>query len=216
MSAVDTLIALAVGARPDGDDLLGSCRCEWQGEEIYGEEALVEMFRAAPMMLDGAVRIETPMGLALFTDDAALIADLYDGHIGRLWRLSAGDYAIREPAVSVAFDPDLAQARLDVHFAASDHPELPSALHQRVIEAGRRWVRDGGAGEAIPAHRMRAFVLRAFAAGDRATILFAVHRLGGGMVREAGFDYVAMCFDGPGEPHVIAAPHAARAWQPRL
>lgn len=216
MSAADTLIALAAGARPDGDTLLGACRCEWQSEEIYGEEAIVEMFRIAPMALDGATVVETPMGLALFADRTALIADLYDGHIGRLWRLSTGDPAIREPAVSVAFDPDLSQSRLDVHFAPADHPELPPAFHERVVDAGRRWVRSGGIGGNGPAHRVRAFTLRAFADGDRAAVLFAVHRLGGGAVREAAFDYVAMYFEGVGEPHVVAPPCAPRGWQSRL
>ena len=216
MSAAKALIALAAGERPSHDRLLHACRCEWLGNEFFGEEAIVEMFAAAPLDMAEATAVETPMGLALFAGQSALIADLYDERIGRLWRLSPGTAALAEPSVAVAFDPDLVQARLDVHLAPGDHPELSQSMRERAEAAGRTLIRNPSAAGGIVAHRLRAFALRAFGSGERAAVLFALYQLGGGDVRSAVFRRAAILLDGEGDPLVIEDSPPIPTWRPRL
>ncbi len=209
MSVAAHLRALAEGRRPADDGLLGACRLEWRGAEAYGEEAILELFRAAPFAPEGAKLVETACSAAWIGADAALVADVYDGRIGRLWRIGMGDAPEPEPAVSVAFDPDLRQQRGDVLLRAEDHPELARDQVERLIEAGRALT---AAHDGPPLHRARAWAVRAFTAGDDTAALFAVHRLTGGPTRGGGFGYAAVLLGGP----VIAEREPDRPWTPRL
>ena len=165
MSARDAMVALAAGDREAvrrADRLLGSCRLMWAGAEAFGEEAVLELFRASPLDLADATLVETGRSAALVGDDAALVADLYEGRIGRLWRIGSGEPPEAEPFVAVAFDPDLRQERGHVHFRAEDHPDLPGDGREALLAAGRTLIDVPGA------HRARAFAARAFGEGGRA------------------------------------------------
>ena len=134
---------------------------------------------------------------------------MYDGRIGRLWRIGDGAASDPEPGVSVAFDTDLRQARGDVLLRAEDHLELAADAVPRITVAGEALVL---AGAPQPLHRARAFAVRAFTGASGTAALFAVHRLTGGATRGGGFGYAAVVVDGP-----AVADHAPeRPWTPRL
>ncbi|WP_425228912.1 hypothetical protein [Sphingomonas sp.] len=211
MSVAAHFHALAAGRRPADDGLLGNTLLEWGAGEAYGEEAILELFRAAPFAPgDGAVLIESARSVAWVGADAALVADLYDGRIGRLWRLGPGAPPAAEPAVAVAFDPDLQQQRGEVYARADDHPDLAATAIPQVLAVGEALIALLG-----PAHRARAFLTRAFSA-DRCTVaLFAIHHLSAGAVRTAGYDHALALIDG--ETVRLIGERAARApWTPRL
>jgi hypothetical protein len=214
MTALDTLKALAAGERPPGG-LLHSCRFEGFGGEAYGEEAIVERFRAAEFDLpDDAVAFQADGHAAIFAGDCALFADVAEGGISRLWVLSDDEVAKPEPGVSVVFDPDLSQARGDFLFAASDHPALDAGGAAKVEALGASIARDD------PGYRTRAFAIRAFGEAARGAALFAVHRLQGDDTRTSGFACAAVCWgetgtmvvrDRAGEDAIARA-----AWTPRI
>lgn len=208
MSAADALFALAAGRLP-GDRLLGACRLQWAGVELFGEEALLELFGTTPLDLEGATIVESDTGAALVGAEVALVTDLYAGRIGRLWRLGAGDVPEAEPFVAVAFDPDLRQQRGHVYFRREDHPALPADVRDAVLAAGRALVDLPGT------HRARAFAIRAFADGERAVALFAVHQLSGGTVREADFGHAVALIE-PGGTRLVRDQRRPRAWTTRL
>ncbi|WP_185965066.1 hypothetical protein [Glacieibacterium frigidum] len=185
MSAA-ALGALVGGAR---DALvLGACRLESGGVDAFGSEAVIDAFRRAPLSLDGATLIESARGAALLTESEAVFADLYGDQIGRLWRVGQADPGTPEPAVAVAFDPDLAQARASVLFAASDHPGLAPDGVPRVEAASRSIIDD-------PAQfRARAFVVRAFGDAQSGAALYAVHGLAAGVVRTPSLIMAAACW----------------------
>lgn len=170
--------------------VLGACRLESGGVDVFGSEAVIDAFRRAPLALDGAVLVDSAQGAALFAGGEAVFADLYGAHIGRLWRVGQAGPGTPEPAVGVAFDPDLAQARAAVLFAASDHPGLAADAAARVAAAGRTIIDD-------PAQfRARAFVVRAFGDARSGAALFAVHALAAQFVRTASLTMAAACWDG--------------------
>ncbi|WP_426169614.1 hypothetical protein [Sandarakinorhabdus sp. DWP1-3-1] len=184
MTDIATLRALAAGQAADG--LLHMCRLAAFGVELYGVPAILEGFRAAPLQLaadcDG---IELPGHLAIVDGDRALIADVGEGGIARMWRLGPGLPGAAEPRIDVAFDPALTQAGSGLAFAASDHPALAPAGVARVLAIG------DGIPQAFPDGRSHVFVVRAFGDDAHGAALFAVHRLGPGPVRSAGFVHVA-------------------------
>ncbi len=218
MSVADSLKRLARGWRPADDRLLGTCRLAAGGVELVGEEAIVAYFRAHPLALGSDACIVTAaQSLAIFDRDggAALIADLYDGHIGRLWRIGAPP-APAAPFVAVAFDPDLKQARGDLALEPGDHPELASGWQAPLAAAATALARDWR-GDGPPPHRVRAFVLRAWSDDDSAAALLALATWGGGAVRDIGFDYAALRLGGDGRATVVREPPAADpVWSPRL
>lgn len=208
MSVFCHFAALATGGRPSHFGLLGNCRLEWCSGEAYGEEAILELFRLSPFDPgQDAVLIQTDASAAWIGCDGALVADLYDGRIGRLWRVGDGSSPEPEPEVSVAFDPDLRQQRGDILMRADDHPELTDVIG--VVAAGKKLLT---AASSQPLHRARAFAVRAFTGEKGTAALFAVHRLTGGATRSGGFAFAAAIVGG-----LFVADHAPkRPWTPRL
>ena len=196
MSAADELRDLLAGRAPAGG-LLQTLRLEAAGAEFYGEEAVLERGRAAPLDLSDPTEVRGVSQLALFAGDVAAIADVYDERIGRAWVLSPGESAEPEPAVAVAFDTDLHQQRGAVMWDAADHPNAAPALLDRLAAVGEslldRITRDGSA------YRVRAFLVRAFGSAERGVGLFALHRLGPGPERASGWSYAAVLVDPAGD-----------------
>ena len=193
--------------------LLGNCKLEWGGSEIYGEEAIAELFRAYPMAADDEdLLVASSHHAALFSGQSVLFADLYDNRIGRLWRLGPGSPPASEQAVSVAFDPDLRQQRGGVYVRKADHAFV-EAGHLAVLEhAGEALL---AASSETPQHRARAFMVRAFSDGERAAALYAVHRLSGGEVRSSSFSYAAVAVCGS-ECKTIFDQCRDMCWTPRI
>jgi hypothetical protein len=212
MSAVDTLRALAGGQRP-ASGLLHTCRFDGLGQEIYGEEAILARLGLEPFNLDDdALIFEEAAHIAVLSGQRAFVADLYDGSIARLWLLGPDSRGGDEAQVSVAFDPDLAQVRGDVFFAASDHPTLAPDAADRVLVAGR------GIVAAASGQRTRAFAIRAFGDASTGAALFAIYRLHPEGHATAGF-VNAVAFWRAGQTHIVRdlggeAMVAARAWTP--
>ena len=213
MSVVETFSALCSGHRPDDDGLLGNARMEWGGGEAYGEEAILESFRANPIDSSRGVLVESETLAAWVGADAALIVDLYEGRIGRLWRLGAGSPPPAEPGVAVAFDTDLRQARGDVFFVGADHPALADRAQEAVLAAGQALLAED---YVPPLHRARAFVVRAFSRGEDAVALYAVHRLTAEVPRRAGFGYALAHVGSAAAPRLIVDPWTPTDWTPRL
>ncbi|WP_195908663.1 hypothetical protein [Novosphingobium sp. Gsoil 351] len=214
MTVSEHFAALADGRRPEQDGLLGNARCEWQGVEFLGEEAILAQFARQRFDCQGiAFHVETASGAAWIGTDAALFADLYDGRIGRLWRLGAGHPGKLERAVSVAFDPDLRQDRGEVAFRAEDHPELvtesAAALRSAASAALQTLARDG-------ALRVRGFVTRAFGNGTAAAALVAVYVLSDDAPRRLLRGYAAIGVAPGQEPAIVIDLPPSGAWTPRL
>lgn len=194
MNALTALSNIAAGKRPHGE-LLPACRLEAFGIELYGEEAIVQSFRQAPLEISaGAQVIRVPGHIAVFDGEAALFADLYGEDIARIWRLGPGQPAPAEPAVGVPFDPDLWQERRELAWRREDHPQLSDAggdaVHAIGCNLARHWEPGSGPGD----YRVRPFLLRAFDGGEQGAALFAVYRLGPSAQRSAGFSLVAASF----------------------
>lgn len=210
--ATDTLRTLACGERPSGG-LLHTCRFDGLGHETYGEEAIVARMAIEPFPIDDdALIFEDATHIAVLSGQRAMFADLSGGNIARLWLLGPDGFGGVEAQVSVVFDPDLAQARGDVFFAASDHPALAADAAARVLAAGREIV------AAADGPRTRAFAIRAFGNAEGGAALFAVYRLHPDGDATAGFVNAA-AFWGAEETYVVRdaggeATLAARAWTP--
>ena len=214
MSAIDHLRALGRGETPADDGLLGNARCGWGRAELVGEESILAAFSAGPFAERDAVAVETAQGAALVGQDDALIADLYDGRIGRLWRVGKGVSLPHEPAIDIAFDPDMHQQRGDVLFRAGDHPELGPADADRVLEAARVHV---GQLRRSGALRVRSFVVRAFGIEGASAALLAVHTMGNETNRTAGFSYAILAVTPPdGTARVVSDRGRPRPWSPRF
>lgn len=214
MSALDHLRAVGRGETPADDGLLGNARCAWGRGELLGEESILAAFCARPFGEKDAVAIETGQGAALVGLEDALIADVHDGRIGRLWRVGKGVSLPHEPAIDVAFDPDMRQLRGDVLFRAEDHPELSSADAGRVLDAARTHVRELRRGGAL---RARAFVVRAFSDASATAALLAVHTMGNEASRTAGFAYAILSLAAQGAgAHVVSDQARPRPWSPRF
>lgn len=180
MSAADALAALAAGQKPAEEALLHNCLFEGWGGQAFGEEAILETFRAAPQTATEWDPIEGKSGAAQFGDGVALFADTVDGRLIRVWRLGPGFSVAGERSVFVPFDPDLAQARGNVIIAGATGAE-----HKLVEVAARDVLKDRGG------YRLRAFALRVLRRGADAAVLFAIYRLGEGPERQCGFSYAA-------------------------
>ncbi len=214
MSAVDHLRAIARGAAAPDDGLLGNARCGWGKSELIGEESILAAFCADPFVGDDALAVETDASAAIIGKDDALIADVYDGRIGRLWRVGRGLASPDEPAVHVAFDPDMRQLRGDVHFRAEDHPELDASGAERLLAAARSHVDQVRRAGAL---RARAFVVRAFGDGERGAGLLSVYAMSNASARSVGFSHAVVGFaPGVGDAVVVAEHSPPQAWTPRF
>lgn len=101
---------LAAGQPAAAAHLLQTCRLEGAGLAAYGRAAALE--QVAALGLDLAEAVSGPRFAAGFTADGqgALLADLHDGRVGRLWLLAAGAPSTPAPLrVDVPADPDLSQ-----------------------------------------------------------------------------------------------------------
>ncbi len=215
----DMLRSIAAG-NPVPNGLLHSIRLEAFGVEFYGEEAVTDCFRRAPIIFgDATVIVESVGHIGIFDGETALIADVQDGNVTRIWRLCTGEGRVGEPAVSVASDPDLAQARGEIFFCASDHPALATDAADALLSAAREAVRGGNRLDAQP-YRARVFTIRAFGSAAEGAALFAVYRLVGDPFRHSGFATVVahwksgthrLVRDRAGEASV-----ALRPWTPRI
>ena len=182
MSIFDTIAATTVGNTKGR--VLEACRLEVGGFDAFGIEAIGDAFRRDPIQFDEARTIWDLMHFAAIADNQALFADLYDGNIGRIWRVGRSAPHEPEPFVLVPFGPDLGQAGGDVAFAPADHPALAKDAHIRVRDAGQAIL------DADPAAwRSRVFCIRAFGTANRGAALFALYRMNSGRVRAAGFGY---------------------------
>ena len=219
MSAVNALRSIARGERPHGE-LLPPCRLEAWGAEFFSEEAIVQCFRNAPFAVaDGAAVVEAKDHLAIFNSETALIADVFGGNIGRLWRLGPGEPVAAEPAIGVQFDTDLMQARGDLAARREDHPALADEAFMAVEAAGRAIARDWIPEDGKPPFRTRSFLIRAFTGGSNSVALFAVYRLGAEATRSVGFSHAAAFIDGDGNATIVRdrageAAVEARPWTP--
>jgi hypothetical protein len=214
MSALDHLRSIARGERPADDALLGNARCAWGRGEVIGEEAILAAFCSTPFALDeGLLAVETTSGAALVGVDDALIADLYDSRIGRLWRVGLDVELPAEQAVDVPFDADMRHERGDVSFRLEDHPGLDADGARRVLAAARAYVdrvrRRGGL-------RLRAFVVRAFATPDAGVALLALFTLSNENIRSASFSYAILGVGEGAEPLSVGELSQPSDWTPRL
>ena len=182
MSVLDTITAIGAG-RPT-ERLLGNCRLAVGGYDAFGLEAIGNAFRCDPLAVDPGATTADERHFALVAEGQGLFADLYDGNVGRLWRVGRPAPHPPEPFVAVAFDPDLRQKRGDVAFEARDHSGLADDAHGRVREAGLALLdRDP------TAWRSRAFCIRAFGTRVEGAALFAVYRMSGGVARTNAFGF---------------------------
>jgi hypothetical protein len=203
---------------------LPPCRLEAFGSEVFGEEAIVQAFRCCPFVeAQGLVAIATGRHLALFGPDTALIADVYDDNIARIWRLGPGNPVDSEPALGVPFDADLRQSRGDLAFRKEDLPALTPAALPVLEEIGRALSRQWDPAGGSSPYRARSFLIRAFSQNGRSVGLFALHTVGGGPVRTLGFTYVAVLVENDDASTAIIirdrAGEAARdmkVWRPRV
>lgn len=215
MSALAHLRDVARGIQPKDDGLLGNTRFAWGRTEVVGEEAVVAAFATRPFNLDGELlEIETPQGAALISRSEALVADLYDGRIGRLWRVGEESAGAAEPRVDVAFDPDLRQERGNLEFRPEDHPDLGVGAATPLLDAGRQLTEQLRSEGKL---RVRAFFIRAFGDAGGSAALLAVHALGNETSRTAGFSYAVLGSPGSGlDPWVVREQPEPRDWTPRL
>lgn len=213
MSALDHLSAVGRGDTPADDGLLGNARCGWGRGELIGLESILAAFCANPFAGDGALAVETPQGAALIGEHDAMIADVYDGRAGRMWRVGRGVDFPSEPAIDIAFDPDMRQQRGDVFFRAEDHPDLDAAGSERVLAAARDHVdevrRAGGL-------RVRAFVVRAFGNAEASAALLAIFTMGNETSRSASYGYAIVGIGADGNARVVGEHSSPREWSPRF
>jgi hypothetical protein len=182
---------------------------------LLSEEAILAAFAARPLDLDGELlSVETPLGAALIGEGLAIVADLYAGRIGRLWRVGDGIAQPPEPAIDVAFDPDMRQERGNLSFRAEDHPSLDPVAAERLLAAGRDLIEQMRSDGKL---RVRGFVLRAFGDEQASAALVSLFTLGNETRRSASFSYAVIAL-GPDVDDVrtIVDHPQPRDWNPRL
>lgn len=213
MSAIDNLRSIGRGDTPADDGLLGNARCAWERGEVLGEESILAAFCAKPFADGDAIAVETAQGAGLIVEDDALIADVYNGRIGRLWRVGRGVAFPQEPAIDVAFDPDMRQQRGGVMFRAEDHPELSAAQAERLLAAVTAHIEQVRKTGAL---RVRAFVVRAFGTNETIAALLAIHTMGNETSRTASFSHAIVGIASDGAARIVSEQSRARPWSPRF
>jgi hypothetical protein len=142
------------------------------------------------------------------------VADLYEGRIGRMWRVGGHQEASPEQAIDVAFDADMSQQRGDLSFRSEDHPDLDPAASERLLVAGRSLIeqvrREGKL-------RVRGFVVRAFGSPQASAALLSLFTLGNETQRSASFSYAVIGL-GPTDDDVtyVRDLNQPRTWSPRF
>lgn len=151
-----------------GPPVLQTCRFEGLGGRLYGREAIGDALAALRPTLSAALLDVQTDRLGLWMDGPhAVIADLNDGHVGRLWLLSARSSLEAGPRVDVPFDADLAQAIWRPSLDPRDNPGLEPGDTHRLTEAVADWPFDDLA-------RPRPVVLRAASVGKIVVALVRV------------------------------------------
>lgn len=215
MIGLKNLRALAQGNPPSGDGLLGNARCASGRDNFVGQESILASFSKRPFNLEGELfSVETPQGAALIGENRALVVDLYEGRIGRLWRVGEKTAQPSEQAIDVAFDPSLSQEHDDLAFRAEDHLNLDPVAAERLLAAGRDLI-DQMRNEGML--RVRGFVVRAFGTPQASAALLSLFTLDNETRRSASFSYAAI---GAGprtdEVHTVYDPPQPRDWTPRF
>ena len=215
MNAMTHLETLARGQRPENAGLLGTAKMTWSRLDRLSEEDILANFAAHPFDIDqDAQRILVPSGAAIVCDDRALIADLYDGRIGRLWRVGDKSNPPAEAAVHVAFDADMRQERGEVlRFRQEDHPDLPDSAVSGLLEACHVLIEKRRSAGAL---RVRGFIVRAFGTIEESVALLALFSLDDAQQRSATFDYAVVARTSSGDTKIVEDPEQPGMWTPRL
>ena len=214
MTGLTHLRAIAQGRRPDEDGLLTNSRFACGRSEMSGTEAILAEFAERPFSLEGELlAVETPQNAALVSEHGALVADLYRGRIGRLWRIGDTGGPSGEPAIDVAFDADMSQKRGDVSFRAEDHLSLDPEAAERLLAESRDLVEQLRLEGRL---RVRGFIVRAF--GDRSgcAALIALFTLGNETQRRAAFSHAVVAIGPEGKTRMIPDKTEPRDWTPRF
>lgn len=215
MSGLTHLEKLAEGSRPADAGLLGTAKLSWSRVDRMSEEDIISSFAAHPFAIDeGSLLVETAQGAAIIGSDAALLADLYNGRIGRLWRVGDEIEYPEEPVLSVAFDTDMEQGRhTSIRYRWEDHPELPKKWHKRLIGECEAMIDARRRSNAL---RARGFIVRAFGRERTAAALLSVFVLSGDGERSASSSYCVIGIDESGESRIVNARGQTGRWTPRL
>ena len=226
--ALESLRSVAAGLPGSERELLHTCRLEAFGGESIGYRSVGETLRRAPLVIAaqphclGTAATLAVLDAATSGEATAFFADLYDGRIGRLWRIGPrnGLRLPRDPAISVPFDPLLSQLAPSVAIDEREFPELDKDALPAVRELVAGYCDNGF--EATPDRSVRrtAFVVRAVSQDDNSALLLAVHELATGPVRRKSLRFAAVfCrFDGNSIVQSIAScDHSIdEAWMPRV
>ena len=215
MSGLDNLRALVQGTCPSNDGLLGNARFSWGRSELISEEAILASFATHPFDLDGQIlSVETPSSAVLMGENSAVVADLYEGKIGRLWRVGGEVQHPSEKAIDVAFDVDMRQERGALSFRAEDHFEIDPGAVDVLLSSANNLIdkirREGNL-------RSRGFVVRAFGDKQLSAALLSLFTLDNGLSRSASFTYAVVGIgSSDGEVHAVRDQSKPRDWTPRL
>jgi hypothetical protein len=215
MSALDHLRTLAGGHRPEGQGLLSTAHLSGAGLDRMSEEDIVSSFAMTPFDIDkAAFALETPHHAVLIGEGGAIVADVYDGRLGRLWRIGGLDQSQDERRLHVAFDADMAQARPTSLFVrAEDHPELADTARTDLLDACRTFIEGR---RRLGNLRVRGFVVRAFGDEAQSAALLSLFTLSDKRRRSASFDFAVVGRDGDGRVCTVASETNPGEWTPRL
>ena len=215
MNAMTHLETLARGQRPENAGLLGTAKMTWSRLDRLSEEDILATFATHPFDIDeNAQRILVPTGAAIICEDRAMVADLYNERIGRLWRLGDRSNPPAESAVHVAFDADMRQERGQVlRFRREDHPDLPDSAVDGLLEVCHELIEKRRSAGAL---RVRGFIVRAFGTIEESVALLAVFSLDDAQERSATFDYAVVARTSSGDTKTVEDPEQPGTWTPRL
>jgi hypothetical protein len=188
MNNSSSLKSVADGSA-DQHAIWGGCRLEWGEVELFGIEAIADLFRHSPMPSDGFTQFGGRSFAIMANAQSALLGEIIGGVIVRLWRTGGTPEPEGEQGIVVAFDTDLLQHRGDVFFAADDHMELNSDATDFVRDHARAAAADAASAGFF---RPRAFVTRAYGDAAQGAALFHIQGLSAGTVRKPIFARVIL------------------------
>jgi hypothetical protein len=197
MTTASPLQALTT-ATADQHAVWGGCRLEWGGIELFGTEAIADLFRHSPLSGDSFKQFGGRSFAIIANAESALLGEILDAVIVRLWRTGGTLAAPGEPgapapqseqSIVVAFDTDLLQQRGDIFFSADDHAELHSDAADFVRDHARAAAQDA---ESAGFFRPRTFVTRAHGDAAQGAALFNLQGLSAGAVRKPIFARVIL------------------------